>query len=278
VQTFNVEIARQRSLLATLVFTVLSNAVDTEGDLPDEMTAELQARLDVEGHGPVVLQDVFSGPGYMGGRAPQGLYNQVSALVHLLNANSFQPVRINRIECATTIRPGRSTAEIEAVELDSEAYAPGETVKATAFVRPFRGQPQRVHLSLKLPPDLPEGGYTVTVCDDLTNARHELRDNPTLNSPQNLEQVFAALKVQTEARRTNLVMRVPLGASGVALGGKALPDLPAGMVHVLGNSRRTGAQAMSGSLVARHKTDWVVQGAESVRFTVTRNKKAFAAP
>ena len=60
-------------------------------------------------------------------------------------------------------------------------------------------------LELKLPADLPEGNYTAMVCDDLTNARMELRDNPNLSNPQNLEQVFEALQVQPSAKRTNLV-------------------------------------------------------------------------
>jgi hypothetical protein len=59
----------------------------------------------------------------------------------------------------------------------------------------------------------------------------------------------------------------------VAVGGKALPDLPGSMVQILGNSRRTGAQTMGRSLVSRQGTDWVVQGSEVVRFTVAKNTR-----
>jgi hypothetical protein len=244
-----------------------------EGDLPEEMTAELRARIEVEGHEPVVLRDTFSGSGYSGGRAPQALYNQVASVVGLLTYNYYQPVRINRIECETRVLPGRRTAEIEAVELDSETYAPGETLRATVRLRPYQGAPHRLPVTLKLPADLPEGGYRATICDDLTNARAELRDNPTLADPCSLDQLFEALRVQTSARRTNLVVRVPTRAAGVALDGKALPNLPPSMVQVLGNTRRTGAQNMGAALVARRSTDWVVLGSESVSFTVTKNKK-----
>ncbi len=192
-------------------------------------------------------------------------------MLNLLTYNTYRPVRIKRIECTTQIRSGRSTAEIEAVELDSETYAPGETVKATVFVRPYKGLRQRVPVTLKLPADLPEGEYTATVSDDLACARAELRDNPNLSSPQNMNQVLQALKVQTSAKRTNLVLRVPISAVGVALDGKALPNLPPSMVQILGQSRRTGAQTMGGALVSRQATEWVVQGSESVRFTVSKN-------
>ncbi len=270
-KTFNVQIARQRSLLATLVFTALTNSVDMEGELPEEVTADFQARIEVAGHPPVVIKDTFSG--FTGGRAPQALFGPVAAAVNQLMYNPHVPVRIERIECDTQVFPGRRTAEIDAVELDADTYAPGDTLRAGVFLRPFKGERRRVSVGLKLPADLPEGPYAATLCDDVTNARLTLRDHPNLGNPTNLEQVLEALRVQTEARRTHLVLRVPTGPSGVAAGGKALPDLPPSMVHILANSRRTGAQTVSSALVARQATDWVVQGSETVRFTVTQNKK-----
>jgi hypothetical protein len=273
-KTFKVEVVRQRSMVSSLVYTALTNSVDMEGELPEEMTAELQARIDVEGHDPIIIKDTYSGSSYSGGRAPQGLYYQVSTIINLLAYNTYKPVRINKIECETVISAGRRSAEIEAVELDSDAYAPGDTVKATVFVRPFKGLRQRLPITLKLPPDMPEGNYSALVCDDIANARSEMRDNPTLSSPQNLEQVFKSLQMQTAVKRTNLVLRVPTNAVGVALEGKALPDLPPSMVQILGHTRRTGAQTMGGALVARQSTDWVIQGAESVRFVVSKNKKS----
>jgi hypothetical protein len=277
-KTFRVKLARQRSLLGRLVYTSLTNSVDMEGELPEELTAELKARIEVEGRPPVVIHDTFSGSSYSGGRAPQALYSQVAGVVDLLTYNTYRPVRIKRIECDTRIHPGRRTAEIEAVQLDSETYSPGETLRATVFVRPYKGLRQRLPVSLKLPADLPEGHYTATVCDDLANARQELRDNPNLSNPQDLEQVFQALKVQTSVKRTNLVVRVPVNAVGVALNGKSLPSLPPSMVHILSTTRRTGAQTMGGALVSRQPTEWVVQGSDSVRFNVSKNKRVITEP
>ncbi len=272
-QTFDVRVVRQRSLTASLVLTVLANSVDMEGDLPEEMTADLEARIEVEGHGTIVVKDTVSGPAYSGARAPQALYGEVAGVVGTLGYNPFGPVRINRIDCETRVRPGRTTADIEAVELDSEAYTPGETLRATVFLRPYKGAVRRVRIALPLPADLPEGGYTALILDDVSNQRHERHDNPCLDNPQNLDQLFEATRAQAGARRTDLVVRVATRAGGVALDGKALPNLPPSMVQVLGSTRRSGAQPMSAALVARHRTDWVVQGSESVHFTVTKNKK-----
>jgi hypothetical protein len=272
-RTFNVRVVRQRSLLAAIVYACLTNSIDMEGELPEELTAEMNARIDIEGHDPIIIKDTFSGSSYSGGRAPQALYHHLAGLVNLLAYNAYRPVRIQRIECETHVVPGRSTADIEAVQLDSDTFMPGETLRGTVFLRPYKGLRQSLPVKLKLPADLPEGTYTATVCDDLANARLALHDNPTLNNPQNLDQLFEAVHLQTAAKRTNLVVRVPVKDVGVALQGQALPDLPASMVHILGNTRRTGAQAVSGALVSREPTPWVVQGVESVRFQVVKHKR-----
>jgi hypothetical protein len=270
-RTFKVQVARHRALLPALVFTSLVNSVDLEGELPDEMTAHVRARIEVEGSEPVVLEDTLSG--FSGSRAPAAVYGPVAATVSYLTNNPHRTLNIKRIDCETRFEPGRQTAEIEAVELDSETYRPGDTVRATVSLKPYKGTVRRVRVSLPLPIDLPEGEYTASVCDEPTSARSDVRGDPTLLFPSNVQQVLASLRVQTAARRTTLALRVPVGAHGVATGGKALPRLPGSMVHILANGRRTGAQTMSRALVARQATEWVIQGSDQVKFTVSKTRK-----
>jgi hypothetical protein len=270
-KTFNVQIARQKTLLANLVFTALTNSVDMEGDLPDEMTAEFTAIIEIEGQTPIVLKDTFSG--VSGGRAPAALYSQVGAVVGLLTQNPYKPMKIKRIECETAILPGRRTADIDAVELDSDTYSPGDTIRASVFLKPYKCARARKTLTLKLPADLPEGTYAATICDDLQNARILLRENPNLISPTNTEQLMESINLQLAAKRTHLVLRVATGANGVSMDGKALPNLPGSMVAIMANSKRSGAQTVSGSIFTRQATDWVLSGGEIVKFTVTKNNK-----
>ncbi len=71
-KTFNVEVARQKTMTGPLIFAALINSVDMQGELPEEMTAELSMKIDVEGHEPIILKDTYSGPSFSGGRAAQG--------------------------------------------------------------------------------------------------------------------------------------------------------------------------------------------------------------
>jgi hypothetical protein len=270
-RTFKVEVARHRALLSSLVYTALVNSVDLEGELPEELTAHLNARIELEGADPVIIKDTFSG--FSGSRAPAAVYSQVASTLSMLTYNPHRTLRIKRIDCDTRVEPGRLTAEIESIELDSEEYQPGDTVRAVVILKPYKAPRQRVHLALHLPADLPEGEYTATACDEPTTARADVHGDPTLLFPASAEKVLESLRVLTGAKRTTLALRVPIGAHGVATGGKALPRLPGSMVRILANSRRTGAMTMSKGLVARQGTEWVIQGSEQIKFTVSKTRK-----
>ena len=272
-RSFNAQVVRQKQMLPGLVSAVLTNSVDMEGDLPDEMTAHLRVGIRIEGRAPITFDDYHSGPNLMGARGPQALYGQVAMVTQLLASSSLGKIRIEKIDCETEVVPGRRTAEIESVEPSSDTYAPGETVRARVVIHPYKGSRTPVTVSLPLPADLPEGSYTATVGDGFNNIRQELRDNPHMGMPTTLPQLFDAVRIVASGRRTELVLRVATQDAGVAIGDHDLPDLPASMVQILGNGRRTGAQPIASSLIGRTDTEWVLQGSDSFRFTVARNKR-----
>jgi SpoIVB peptidase S55 len=274
-QTFNVKIVRLRNMIGPLVHAALTNSVDMEGNFPEEMSAHIKAKIEIDGQEPLILDDWFAGPNLVGDRAPQMLYAPLGQLIHLLSNNSFKTLRFKSIECSTEIQPERRTADIEASELDSDTLAPGDTLKVIVTLRTFKGAKQRIALELKLPSDMPEGNYSALIGDELNNVRAELRDNPHLGMPQDLEHQMQMIRMQLAAKRTTLVVRVPLpGGAGVAVNGKPLTNLPPSMVQILSSSKRTNTQTIQAALVARSSTSWVVQGADTLRFKVTKNPRA----
>jgi hypothetical protein len=275
--SFKVQIARQKQMLPALIFTALTNSVDMEGDLPEEMTITFTCKIEVDGREPIIIKDMFAGTSYAGGKAPGSLFSPVSAMVSQLLNNPFKPVKITRIECDTEIRAGRDAADIEGVELENDTVAPGDTLRASVYLRPYRGRLVKVPVSLKLPADMPEGIYPLTVLDETSAARQELRNKPHLLVPQDDEHMLEALRLLTSAKRTNLVVRVPLPADGVALDGKPLADLPPSMVQILGQTRRAPVLTMSGAATAKEPTSWVLYGSETVKFTVSRAKHSTVA-
>jgi hypothetical protein len=272
-RTFNIEVMRFKDMVGGILQSALVNCIDMEGEWPDDITASLRLKIEIEGRPPLILDDVFSGNLFAGPRGAATLFQQVNLLMNQINFNPIGVMRVKRIECAAEIQHGRKTAEIEAVELETDAYMPGETVEAVVTLRAYKGERHRVPMKLTLPADLADGSYTVNFSDDLAQARQELRDNPHLLQPRTLDDVYQALGLITRAKRSNLVMRLPTQEVGLSLEGKTLPHLPGSMVQILSSTKRTGVQHISGSVVARQATPFVITGrGYSIRFTVRKNK------
>jgi hypothetical protein len=269
--TYRVEIVRENNLLSTLVMTVLTSAIDTDGNLPDELTAHIGAKIRLKGHDPIVLSDTLSGPRLAGPMGPMMLFGPISNVVGLLAKNSLQPVRIEGIECDIEIRSERSYAEVEAIRLASDRLEPGQTVRALVTVKPFKGDRRTVEIDLPLPVDMPEGTYEATVCDYSQSMRRRFRNEPHLLEPRDVEGLLHVLRLQSMSKRTSLYLHVPLPEKGVAVHGQALPNLPGSMRAVLASGRQTPQATVRTDLIKDEPTSWVVDGTQSLRFTVVKD-------
>jgi hypothetical protein len=270
-RTFHVEMVREPNLLPTLVMAVLTNAIDTEGNLPEELTAHIKATVRLKDHDPIELRDTLSGPRYTGPMGASAMFGPIASIVNILLRNSMTPVRIESIDCDVAIDPGRTVAAIETVRLASDRLEPGQTLRASVTLKPFKGDRQTVEVALPLPVDLPEGAYEASVCDLANGLRRQIRNEPSLMEPRDLDGVLKAIRVQTATRRTALSLHVPLPDRGLAVQGQILPNLPGSARAVLTTNRQSPDLAVRADLVQTADTPWVVEGTQSLRFTVVKD-------
>ena len=276
VRRYGCEVVPHRVLFPQLVLAILTNSVELEGELPEELTAELDLKVELEDLPPLVLHDVFSGSHVAGARAPIALFTPISSLLQTLLLAPYEGINVKRVTCTTKFFPYRATGEIESVRLSSDVYAPGETLRASAWLRPYRGTRSKVELSLPLPAGLPEGDYTLQVCDGPTHVRLLLRDDPLLGVPQSREKLLEQQRLLCSAERTNIVARLAVSRSSLAVDGLEHRDLPASVAEQLSESRRSTpiAQTLPTVVVASAQTPYVVQGLHKLKFTVSRQKSA----
>jgi hypothetical protein len=270
---YKVEIVPQKELFASMVFNVLVGAIDTEGNLPDELTVTVTSVIQPKGHAPMTISDVYAGDQFSGQFAPGAVYGIVPSVLNILVRNPFQDVEIESIRTETKIIESRNSASIERVRLSSDLLEPGEKLVAQVELDPYKGAPQRMELSLDLPANMPPGVYQALVCDSMTSVRSDLRNQPYLLQPENLEQLYRVLNLQVSERRTNLYLRVMTRDLGVALEGQAMPNLPLSMAQILTSRRRSGVLPIRTELVSKLETPFVIQGAQALQFQVVADKK-----
>jgi SpoIVB peptidase S55 len=270
-RTFHVEIVREPNLLPSLVMAVLTNAVDTEGNLPDELTARIDATINLNGHDPIVLEDVLSGPRYSGATGPSAMFSPIASMINMLVRNSLAPVRIESIDCSVDIRPGRTMALVESVRLASDRVEPGQTLKVYVTLKPYKGDREVVELDLPLPTDFPEGAHEAFVCDLGSSLRRRFRNEPQLLEPRDVEGLLRAIRSQIDLSRTTLSLHVAGPDRGLAVMGQALPNLPGSARAVFTSGRQSAEPPVRSDLIGSANTVWVVEGSQSIKFTVAKD-------
>jgi hypothetical protein len=262
---------REPALLSSLIMSVLTNAIDTEGNLPEELTAQLSATIRLKDMEPITFSDTFSGPRYTGQMGASALFSPLASIASILVRNTMAPVRIESIDCSVQIEPGRKVAQIESVRLLSDTIEPGQTLKAFVTLKPFKGERETVELALAIPSEFPEGVHEAVFCDMGNSIRRRFRNDPSLLEPHDLGAVVQAIRVQIEPKRTAIYLHVTAPERGLSVRGQALPNLPGSVRAVFASKREVPVAPIRSDLVASISTGRVVEGAQSLKFTVAKD-------
>ena len=270
-QTYHVQIIREPLLVGSLVMAVLTSAIDTEGNLPEELTADFRATVRLKDGDPIILKDRFSGPRYTGPMGAAMLFSPLASIVNILVRNPIAPVRIESIECDVEIEPGRKMAVLESVRLLSETVEPGQDLKATVTLKPHKGARETLEARIAIPKDFPEGPTEIVVCDAANSTRRHFRNDPALLDPHDLQTMMRALRFQVGLKRTSLYFHVPSPERGLTIKGQALPNLPGSVRAAFASKRETPMPAIRNDIITVLPASWVVEGTQVLRFTVAKD-------
>lgn len=271
--TYQVQIIRQSEMLAPLVATVLSNALDATGGLEQEITLNVEGAINAQGLEPIKFSNTYSGGSVAGSQGVKGLLNQVAVVADGLTRNPFAPARLESIECRAVIMDRRTSAAITSVHLDSDRLEPGDELAATVTLRPYKCDPVKVRVKLQLPEDLPAGSYSATICDASMHLKNVFNEEPTLLVARNVPEIARVYRMQLEERRQTLYLRVLLPESGLTVERVTLPQLPSSMRAAFESRRATAAVGIRRALVGRQATEWVIEGNSQLKFTVVQDKR-----
>lgn len=272
-RTYRVQIIRQEEMLAPLVASVLSNALDAAGALEQEITLNLDASINAQGLEPIKINNTYSGGNVAGSQGVKGLLNQVAIVADGLTRNPFAPARLESIQCRAVVMDRRTSASITAVQLNSDRLEAGDDLVATVTLRPYKCEPQKVQVSLKLPSDLPPGSYTANICDAGMHLKGIFNEEPTLLVARNVPEIARVYRIQLEERRHTLYLRVLLPDTGLSIERVNLPQLPGSMRAAFESRRSTSGVPIRRSIVSRQATDWVIEGNTQLKFTVVADKR-----
>jgi hypothetical protein len=255
-ETFHFDIIHNKFFTPNLVMWTILNSFLATGQAMGDATVRMDARLSIEDHGELRMENVFSGA------APHALVaTELSEITTLLMSTPLQDVHLQRIKLDLTVEPHRRVARINGAHLDRATVRPGEEVGVTIFVQPYREEERAVKASLRVPYDTPPGRLIVQISDAESSISWEQRRAPHRFQFQNVQQLLEVLG--SLEKNDQLILKLVTGRAGAVVRGRELPSLPPSALAALRGSL-SGAQGgltLQEVLVERRlDTDFVLSG------------------
>ncbi|MDP6636581.1 MAG: hypothetical protein QGG42_16910 [Phycisphaerae bacterium] len=268
-QAFNFKIAKHRMMTPMLVSMMVGDAAWGWRELPERHRVSYSLSVDFGKLGKYRASNVSSGSDVY------WVTSDLDRAVFSMMRNPYGPrPDIKGIDVSMKIEPGEITAGIIDFRLDSDTYAPGDTLTGVLTLARPRKTRTTIPVEFKLPDDLPEGTHVLQVSDWSSAASADRREQPHKYSPKTTEQLLASMQRSVLLQGNVLYMRLPLKeGGGISLDKKELPDLPASKAAMITQARLLDTGSFSRSLLRQTKVDYVLDGSAVARFTVTKHRR-----
>ena len=191
---------------------------------------------------------------------PQSLVGDLLMPMAMMTTSGFKPARLTELDVRFDVTPEVRQAVIADATLASAVVAPGEALEITARLQPYN-QPLRTEtLTLRVPPDVPEGDYVLTVGDAQTYLGMTLGSRPHLVNPGSLDDLAAVLQRMIGVDNDRLYAVMQLNNQAVAVGQSELPRLPSSRAAMIATPASTRATLYRETIEVSRSLDLVPTG------------------
>ncbi|MBN2376634.1 MAG: hypothetical protein JXD22_09540 [Sedimentisphaerales bacterium] len=232
-EVFHTKIAREQTIGALLASTAVLGAMLQRGELAREHTIYYGMDMDFDGMESISFENVTSGA------FTAEIFDELAGTMKAVLQNPWEEVQLRRLKVHAKLATHDSMEVIKSVQTGRRVFEPGQEMQARVVLEPLRGEDRVVNVSLKLPADIVEGKYRVTV-----GSSHTYRQLLSAAQPQRftvfkVSDVQRALQERLSVRRDRLYMSTTLKGSGLAIENDWLDDLPGSRRMLLEDESRT---------------------------------------
>ncbi len=244
----------------------ISAAVMGQSQLPQEFTIDYNLSIEFENGQKLDLANTSTSL-----TQAMEIARDLSVPMQLGMENPFAQTYVKRITGRLSVEPSAKVAIIETIQPAKSVYKPGETVRVFVTARPWKGQSLTRPADFKLPTDLPDGQYALTVGDAARHVMDQTRYTPYRFTANNLDDVFAVARELTSSNSRTLYMRLATQQEGLSVGRTALPKLPESKRRVLGQPGRPDVLQYTPSYTSETAWDMPIAGSVDLEIIVARD-------
>lgn len=216
-RTWNVEIAEERFVGASLTASVLGSIIDASVNERRDVTWKLESKLSVRGHGTIDLEDFGIAVGGMPDAGDLARSRVVRAVGDVLN-NPWERTRVLSISCVLTVDYTRDAYRLRGVDLLDPVVDAGKKARIRLHLQPVAGPPSTRVVELTMPEEAAGEDVDVEIAPGYTVS-------PEVAAPENLRDLLANSTKQSFTPRS-IVLQAQLKAQGVTYRGHVADRLP----------------------------------------------------
>lgn len=193
----------------------LNESLTRTMEASDRQTFFIKSTWEIEGHEPIVYEDVATGPD-----SPMHLTMQHLSLYRNLADNFFGTPTIKSITYDISFRNEWLISELESAFINRREAKRGESVTVDLILRNFQGEQSREQLKVPIPADLVTENAILFIGDAASSRAYD----PNYRvKPTSLEQVLE--QARQHVAKQSIYVKLLRPASGLRVAGVGMPDL-----------------------------------------------------
>jgi hypothetical protein len=261
--TFSLQVADDQMYTPLLTYVSLLSVLQSYERESGAATFTVTGETRVKGHGPVALEDMFTGDTPSVNAAAY-----VASPLNLLLRNDRAPVEIEGVDVTIRSTEQQRRATLERAWVDAVRVRPGHTVDLKVVTRGYRGEETLRTVPVDIPANA-RGTLSLLVSDGSRLAQWEQREWRQAVDTQSVDQL---IRVFNNTRKNNrLYVRLIRPAPGAVVNGETLPALPPSVLAVLEADKSGGSfSPLRNAIVGAWEfpTDYAVVGSRLLTLNV----------
>lgn len=223
---YDVQIAYHEELIPALAATIVYNAIEKSMDASAQGTVNIKFAISTkDGGGSKIVRDNMY---YAPQNVSQLSINELADVLTVLCGNTIKEADIYNIRVDIDIDNKRNTASVIEAKPDKASVKPGETVKLTLKLKPYRKEIEELVVPFTIPEDTPSGAALLEVRGGGLISVAQLAMNGVDLSPEEDKNkpLETAIRELTDKNKNNdiLLELLPLQEEGEAASRKKTGD------------------------------------------------------
>ena len=265
---FSFRVLDDRDMAPGLAMTVIGESIAAAGRAGGDTAALFRYSADFD-DGTTITREDYVADASGGITAAYAAGSDIGVMM----TNPYKKVVPTKISFDIRLADKLPQARIMSASADRDFYRPGDSVKVAWELQPYRKEPQRMSFDFRLPTNLPNGEYTLTVGDASTRSRVDAARNPGGERVFDYASLVRAL--ERNYPRNKVFLTLQDNDTGAAVRGAEMPKLPGSVIGTIESATDSPYYSpVRGNLLvdADVATQFEVGGDESVTIRVTRDK------